>query len=83
MKENISFSWVIVQDANTKVYYGMVKEVEGVVVKGVSEDDIKAKIPKAIKAIMNAKRKYSDSTRTVLNSQTFKVSEYEQNYVPC
>jgi len=79
----ISFSCVIVQDSKSKAFYGMVKEVEGVVVKGDSEDEVKEKIPKAIKAIISAKKKYSDVHKTILTDNRMLVKEYEQSYVAC
>lgn len=81
-QNGISFTCVIVQNPETQAFYGMVKEVDGVVVKGKSEEEVKTKIPKAIKAIMSAKRKHANETKG-LNDSKFIVSEYEQNYVPC
>ncbi len=82
-KMEISFSCVIIQDSDSKAYYGMVKEVEGVVVKGSTEDEVREKIPKAIKAIIDAKRKYSNANKSILNTNKMVVREYEQNYIAC
>lgn len=79
-----SVSCVIIMDKKSNSYYGIVKEVEGVVVKGTSEQEVKEKIPKAIKAIMTAKRKAAESLNpTVGGSDAFTISEYEQPYIAC
>lgn len=79
-----SFSFVIVHEAENNSFYGMVKEVDGVVVKGTSEEEVIQKINKAIKSIMRAKKNLS-VTNDIIGKKGEKISvrEFQQNYQPC
>lgn len=74
-----TFTYVIVQDTKTNSFYGMVKEVEGVMVKGTTEEEVHGKIPQAIKAIMRAKKKAADESKKIVDAG-YLVKEYEQSY---
>lgn len=81
----ISFSFVIVQKVGTEnTYYGMVKEVDGVVVKGTSQEEVIIKMNKAISAVNRAKKKVSVTNELIGKKPDFMVvREFEQNYQPC
>lgn len=80
MKEStISFTCVIIQNSSTGSFYGMVKEIEGITVKGSTEDEVVDKIPKAIKAMIEAKSQ--DATSTSSFNESFSiVKEKHINY---
>jgi predicted RNase H-like HicB family nuclease len=79
-KKGITFSGVIIESPEKGVFYGVVKELEGVIVKGKTEDEVVKKIPMAIHSIMEAKRKNPSPKTALGNLENQNFKEFPFNY---
>lgn len=79
-KQSITFSGIVVQNTEQEVYYGMVKELDAVIVKGKSAEEVIDKIPKAIHSVMEAKRKNPSPKMALKNIDNLNITEHPFNY---